>query len=232
MPEYRTPFPAILAAGLQGSLNSVLALDPESAARLERIEGRVLMLRLEGVGIELFFTAKQRHFEVSLENPQATEDDPDPDTTVIGTPAALFSMAAEEAGGGWGGPGSKVTILGDAALARDFERLFSRLDPDFEGLLSGMVGDVAGHQVVSGLKQASRQVRETLGEAGVVAGEVFRDGLRGGASGPLIGEKEARQFSDGVDELRDAVERLEARIRIVTEARQDPDETADKERES
>ena len=222
MPEYRTPLPAMLAAGLQSSLNSVLALDPESGERLGRIEGKVLKLELEGVGIDLFFTAKNQHFEVSLQNPVATEDQADADTTVRGTPAALFSMAAEEVGG-WSGPGSRVSITGDATLARDFERLFSRLDPDFEGLVSGMVGDVAGYQLVSGLKQATQQLKETLGEAGVVAGEVFRDGLRGNNSGPLIGEKETRQFSKGVDELRDAVDRLEARIRHFTASRQNDD---------
>lgn len=218
----------MLAASLQSSLNALLALDPDSAARLDRLNGRVLMLELKGVGINLFFTARQQHFEVGLDNPHATDEDADharnPDTTISGTPAALFSMAAEEAGPGsgsrgWSGTGSRVTILGDATLARDFERLFSRLDPDIEGLLSGFIGDVAGHQVVSGIRHGARQFRETISEAGVVAGEVFREGLRGGRSGPLIGEKEARNFSDGVDGLRDAVDRLEAKIRVVTESR-------------
>jgi ubiquinone biosynthesis protein UbiJ len=213
MPEYRTPLPAMLAASMQSGLNAVLALDPNSGARLDRIDGQVLRLELQGAGIELYFTASHQQFQVSLNNPLGDEAD----ATVIGTPAALFSMAADELGSGWSGPDSKVNISGDAALARDFERLFSRLDPDFESALSGLFGDVAGHQLAIGLKEGVRRVRETAGEAGDVFGEVFREGLRGGKSGPLVGSDEMQRFTEGIDELRDAVERLEAKVRIVTE---------------
>lgn len=57
MPDYRTPLPAMLATMLQGGLNAVLSIDDSSSARLEKLDGRVLRLALEGLGIELFFTA-------------------------------------------------------------------------------------------------------------------------------------------------------------------------------
>lgn len=217
MPAYRTPLPALLAASLQSGLNGVLALDRDSDARLERLSGRVLKLVLEGAGIELFFTAGDGGIDVGLEGPtgRTGEDEDKADTTVRGTPAALFSMAASQLGEGWTAPGSKVSIEGDAGLARDFERLFSRLDPDVEGALSGIFGDVIGHQLAIGLRQGARRARETAGVAGDVLGEVLRDGARGGRSGPLIGATEARHFADQVDGLRDAVERLEARVRIL-----------------
>lgn len=236
MPDYRTPLPAMLAASLQAGLNAVLDLDPNSAARSGRIAGRVLKLVLEGTGIELYFTsgnrgAGSRGIEVLLEPPGAgssTVAGAEPgaeerraDAIVRGTPAALFSMAAAELGGGWSAPGSEVSIEGDAGLARDFERLFSRLDPDVEGRLGGLFGDVIGHQLAFGLKQGAQRARETAGVAREVLGEVLREGSRGGRSGPLVGRGEARRFADAVDELRDAVDRLEARLRLL--ARSDED---------
>jgi len=219
MPDYRTPLPAILAATLQSGLNAVLALDPGSVSRQERISGRTLKLVLEGVGIELFFTADEVGVEVSLDAPTGVSDEAgEPVTTVSGTPAALFSIAASELGEGWEAPGSSVNISGDAALARDFERLFSRLDPDIEGAFSSLFGDVMGHQLAVGLRQGSRRARETAMTAREVLGEVMRDGARGNQSGPAVGRAEARVFADGVDELRDAVERLEARIRLLGDA--------------
>ncbi len=210
----------MFAASLQSGLNALLALDPDSVRRLDRIGEGVMKLELQGTGIELYFTTAKQQFLVSLDHPkEVAGEDCDADAKVSGTPGALFSMAADELGSGWGGPGSKVSISGDAALARDFERLFSRLEPDFEGALSGLVGDVAGHQLAHGIRQGLLRLRETAGEAGVIAGEVFREGLRGGRTGPLVGSQEIKTFSDGVDELRDAVERLEARLRIELEAR-------------
>lgn len=217
MPGFRTPLPALLAATLQGGMNAVLALDPNSIARVRRLEGRVLKLVLEGVAIDLFFTARNQAIDVSLQAPGGDPVDAEdqPDTVVSGTPGALFSMAASELNEGWSAPGSKVNISGDAALARDFERLFSRLDPDIEAALAALFGDVVGHQVAFGLRQGARRARETANTAGEVFGEVMREGARGGRSGPLIGSDEYRRFADGVDELRDAVDRLEARLRIL-----------------
>lgn len=221
MPSYRTPLPALFAASLQSGLNGALSLDPNSDARLERLSGRVVKLELEGAGIELYFSAGNRGIEVGLEGPAGQSGEGAADTTVRGTPVALFSMAASQLGEGWTAPGSRVSIEGDAGLARDFERLFSRLDPDIEGALSGIFGDVVGHQLAFGLEQGARRARETAGVAGEVLGEVLRDGAGGSRSGPLIGRAEARRFADEVDELRDAVERLEARVRILAQAREE-----------
>lgn len=216
MPEYRTPLPAMLAATLQSGLNAALSLDDDSEARLARIEDRVLKLELEGAGIDLFFSGTPHGIRVSLESPREEpvepNDPPQVDTTISGTPAALLTMAAAESGEGWSGPKARVSIAGDATLARDFERLFSRLDPDVEAALSSILGDVAGHQLAFGLKQGAGHLRRFAEEARNVLGEVLKDGSRGNQSGPLVGSAETSAFADGVDALRDAVDRLEAKI--------------------
>lgn len=220
MADYRTPIPALLAATLQSGINAVLALDTETTPRLERLEGRVLKLVLDGTGIAFYFTAGRHGIQVGLDNPAVNPsgDGKEADTTVTGTPAALFFMAAPELGAGWSGPGSGVNIAGDAALARDFERLFSHLDPDIESALAGLFGDVFGHQLVVGLREGSRRARTAAGTAGEVLGEVLREGSRGRRSGPLVGTDEARRFADDVDALRDAIDRLEARMRAVADS--------------
>lgn len=220
MADYRTPIPALLAATLQSGINAVLALDTETTPRLERLEGRVLKLVLDGAGIAFYFTAGPHGIQVGLDNPagNSSGDCNEADTTVTGTPAALFSMAASEIGAGWSGPGSSVNIAGDAALARDFERLFSHLDPDIESALAGLFGDVVGHQLAVGLREGSRRARAAAGTTGEVLGEVLREGSRGGRSGPLVDIDEARRFADDVDALRDAIDRLETRMQVVADS--------------
>lgn len=207
MPEYRTPFPSILAGMLELSINRILALDEESPARLERLQDRQLQLDLEGVGISLYFTFTTELVDVSIDS------DYESDTIISGSPVALFAMSLPEEAGSWGTPESRVTITGDANLARDLERLFSRLDPDWEAKLSGMFGDVLGHQVAAGLRAGAEQAREAATNASEMVTEFLKR-----ADGPLVQLADIKSFSDAVDETRDAVERLEAKIRLMQES--------------
>ena len=206
MAEYRTPLPGILAVMLETAINRILALDDLSAERLRRLDGRMLQLDLEGVGITLYFAFTERHVEVG------TRSQYEPDTVISGSPFALFSMAAPEEAGRWGTPESRVRISGDANLARDLERLFSRLDPDWEGRLSRLLGDVWGHQVAAGLRAGARQVKTSAGNAGDMLSEYLQRNR-----GPVAGAEEIAAFSAAVEEVRDATERLEARIRGITD---------------
>jgi len=154
MAEYQTPLPGMLALTLETAINQVLHLDKESPARVKKLEDRLLQLDLEGLGITLFFTFKYGNVRVRL------EADGTPDTTISGTPVALFSMAEPE-DANWGLPDSKVQINGDASLARDLERIFSKLDPDWEAPLVGMLGDTAGYQAAQGIRQGVKTAKET-----------------------------------------------------------------------
>ena len=158
----------MLAAALETAINHVLQLDMESPARVNKLEGKLLQVDLEGLNITLFFTFKHGVVRVRL------EAEGTPDTVISGTPVALFSMAEPEEAD-WGLPDSKVQINGDASLARDLERIFSKLEPDWEGPLAGMLGDVAGHQAAQGIRQGVETVRETAKNAGKILADIMKD---------------------------------------------------------
>ena len=168
MAEYVTPLPGMLALALETAINHVLQLDMDSPARVKKLEGRLLQVDLEGLNITLYFTFKHGVVRVRL------EADATPDTIISGTPVALFSMATPE-DVDWGLPESKVQINGDASLARDLERIFSKLEPDWEGPLAGMLGDVAGHQVVQGIRQGVETARETARTASKILSDLLKD---------------------------------------------------------
>ena len=159
MAEYKTPLPGMLALALETAINQVLQLDNESPARVKKLQGRLLQVDLKGLGITLFFTFKYGNVKVSL------DAEGEPDTIISGTPVALFSMAEPE-DANWGLPESKVTINGDASLARDLERIFSKLDPDWESPLIGVLGDTAGYQAAQGIRygvETAKSTARTLG---------------------------------------------------------------------
>jgi ubiquinone biosynthesis protein UbiJ len=208
--HYRTPFPRLLASALESSLNQLLSLDEQSEKRIRNLKGRELKLELDGLDIALHFSFPNEEFRdgivVSLDGSD------EPDTEISGSPTALFAMAVPTDGGSWGVPGSAVKISGDAGLARDLERLFSRLDPDWEAPLARLFGDVLGYQMASGIRQGVAQAKETAGASGELLQEYFRQ-----QPDLMVPAEEFSHFADAVDEVRDAVDRLEARVRQAGE---------------
>jgi ubiquinone biosynthesis protein UbiJ len=168
MADYLTPLPGMLALTLETAVNHVLQLDIESPTRVKKLEGRLLQVDLEGLAITLFFTFKHGVVRVRL------DAETKPDTVISGTPVALFSMAEPE-DADWGLPDSKVQINGDASLARDLERIFSKLEPDWEGPLAGMLGDVAGYQTAQGIRQGVANARETAIAAKKIISDLVKD---------------------------------------------------------
>jgi len=208
MPEFRTPLPAILAATLEAAINRVLAMDEDSAHRLAKLDQRHVRLELQGLGIALQFSFSPQRVTVNT----GVEDAPD--TVIRGTPMALFALAAPDGEGSWGSAGSRVEISGDATLARDLERLFSRLDPDWETQMSRWFGDVLGEQLSTGARGAAGAIRETMMTLEDITSEFLHRPVS-----PLAQPQEIREFGQAIDSLRDATERLEARLRLVRERR-------------
>ncbi len=199
--EYRTPLPGLLAGGLEAAVNRVLALDADAGERLARLEGKVVQLDLEGLGITLYFTFDYGAVEVNLDSDRAA------DTRVSGTPTALFRLAAPLDGDGWGTPGSGVRIEGDATLARDLGAVFAALDPDWRAPLDEWLGDTLGFQVSAGLRRGAEGLRQALGESLAMAGRYLNDD-----SDALAGQDDIDGFNDAVDDLRDGIDRLESRL--------------------
>lgn len=205
-PTYRTPLPGLLASTMEAAINRLLAMDQQSGDRLGKLEGRRVRLQLEDLSITLDFLFTTYRVEVSLDTT------PEADTVISGSLPALFAMAMPDEDGRWGGPGSRVRISGDATLARDVERLFSRLDPDWEASLAQFTGDVLAHQLASGLKHFAQGLKTT----GINLQQVAQEYLSSEQS-PLAQPAELRQFADEVDRLRNDTDRLEAKIRNLTE---------------
>lgn len=198
MSRYLTPLPGLLAAAVDRAVNQALDADPLGKQRLQSLEGRCIQLALSGLGLALYFCGEPHRLRV------LAETDLSPDTIIRGSPGALLAMAAPD----WFGKQSGVRIEGDAGAAQALEQLLRKLDPDWEGMLTEQLGEVLGHQVWCLLRDsfgASRRLAE-------VAGEQVAHYL-GQESGLLTTRAEAESFARDVDELREAADRLEAKLR-------------------
>ncbi len=204
MSDFKTPIPHLLARFMQTSINQLLALDDGIDQRVAALENKSLTIELQGLNLPLAFRVADGEFRVSAEY------DEDADTVIRGTPQALFSMAMPD----WGSSQSTVEIQGNANLARDLEQLFRKLDPDWEAPLTRIFGDVLGHQLAVGARESGRWLKSSAASTQAMLRDYLTE-----ESGLTPHPKQAERFHDSVDDLRDAVDRLEARIRRLEENR-------------
>jgi len=198
MSRYVTPLPGLLARMIDQAFNQAIALDPSAADKLKGLNGRTVRLELKGLGIDLFFSGNGERLTVQAES----EDNAD--TTISGSPTALLAMAVPD----WRSPGSGVRIEGDAGTAQTLEKLLRQLDPDWEALLVRYFGDIIGHQLWRSFNDAAQAGRSGLATASDQVAHFLRE-----ESGLLVTRPEVDQFVRQVDELREATDRLEARLR-------------------
>ena len=188
---------------LETGINGVLSMDTQATPALERLEGRTLEVHLDGLEITLYFSVARERFKVSTSH---ASDKGEVDTKVKGSPGALFAMAVPE----WGKASSGVHIEGDAMLARDLEKLFKKLDPDWEEPLTRVFGDLLGHQMAVAIRQGSRWAKQ----AAQSSGEMLKDYLQEEAQ-VAVHPMAMEAFLNDVDELREAADRVEARIHHI-----------------
>lgn len=187
---------ALIAAGLETTFNSMLRLDPDTQARLATLEGRVIAIEPEGLGLTFYLLPNAKGIRVM--------DHYEGEVTVYirGAPLALARQ--------WRGLHSTdggIAVEGDTAVGSEFQAALARLDIDWEEQLSKVVGDAAAHQVGQfwyGFRSWSRRSGDTL----------LRDGVE-----YLQQEKQVlpsryavEQFLGAVDVLREDADRLAARI--------------------
>lgn len=196
--------PQFFTASLETALNNYLALDPDIMQRFADFEGRVIAIEILGLNETLYLFPGMDGFMVM------TEFDGDADTTLSGTPMALAKLgitddAAKSLFAG------EVIISGDTRLGHQFKKILAQLDIDWEEQLSKLVGDLAAHQLGNAARDFAKWFSRSKSSLQMDLGEYLQEEARLVATKPEID-----RFVRGVDELRDAVERLEARIKQYT----------------
>lgn len=199
MSRYVTPLPGLLAEACEQVANRAAALDPAAAEHLAPLDGRWLKFELEGLGIELWIGAEDARLRVLAE----PDDGLEADTTVRGRPGALLAMAVPELGGSGG-----VHIEGDARLAQTFQQAMKRIDPDLEQGLTDVFGPLLGPQMFRVAGEAVDFGRHAARTGSDQFTHWFRE-----ESDLVPTPDEWRAFSAGVDELREAVDRFEGKVR-------------------
>jgi len=184
---------------LAAILNRNVAQSSRARTAAERLEGRVLSLALEGTPLTLFFRVAEGRITIDTQHEGVA------DASLSGTPLSLLSMVGPGAEERLRGSG--IRIAGDAEVAQRFRELLEYAQPDFEEELSRVIGDVAARQVANIARGFFDWGRKAAGSLSMNVAEYLQEEGR-----DVPTRVELDEFLEAVDQLRDATDRLEARL--------------------
>ena len=189
---------------LETVINRYLALDPELLNKLAVFEGKVVKLEITGVNRELYMFPGARGIQVS------TEHDGSADTILRGTPISLFKMGLVSNAANMLLKG-EVEITGDTRLGHQFKNVFSQMDIDWSEPLASIFGDSVSYQLHQSGKDISRWGLDTIKSISMSVSEYLQEESR-----DVVTETELNIFYETVDKLRNDVDRLQAKIDLLT----------------
>jgi len=201
----------------QRALDALIAARARTRAQAAALDGRTVAVTLSELALTLAFTGEDGRLVV-----RRGSEAPTPDASLRGTSTAFVGALLAQRRD----PGSTVlppglTVEGDALLVRDLNALLADLELDWEERASRLVGDTAAHQ----LARVARAFGGWTRYAGDRLARDVADYLRE-ESRDLVAKDEVARFNDGVDQVRDGVERAAARLAHIERRLQGADDGA------
>jgi len=190
----------------EAMLNRQIAASGRARALLAELEGRSLVLRFAATPLRIRLTASPERLSI-----QPAGEEP-ADAVIEGTPLSFLRFATGKATNSIRAGG--MDVRGDADIAEGFRRLLDAARPDLEEELSRVTGDVAAHYLARFAREAA--------DFGRRAGDAFARNLAEyltEESRDLPVRLEVEEFLEGVDRLRESVDRLEARVAAAERTR-------------
>jgi len=200
----------MLTQAIENLLNRNLPRSPRAQELCESLKGRSVRIEAQGLGWRLDCES----LGSSLQLRKSAAATREPDAEIGGSLMNLAALAGSH-------PEDviqrgAVTIRGDAEVAQKFRELAMLLKPDVEEELSRLIGDTPAHQALRLARMAAGFGRRTV-ETGVRNMAEYLAHERG----DLVSRAEAEDFYRGVERLREDLDRLDARARLIEQAGDD-----------
>ncbi|MBL4712167.1 MAG: SCP2 sterol-binding domain-containing protein [Gammaproteobacteria bacterium] len=185
---------------LEAAINRYLALDPEMLDKLAAFDGKVIKIEISGINKTCYLCPDASGIHLSGEHEGSV------DTVLRGSPLSLFKMGLVSNTATMLLKG-EVEISGDTRLGHKFKNALSQMDIDWAEPLSELVGDSLAYQLHNSGKNVAQWSKQTLTSVSGSVSEYLQEESR-----DVVTETELTIFNNKVDQLRDDVDRLQAKI--------------------
>ncbi len=189
-----------LFALLESAFNTWVRLDPEALPKLAPLHSKVIRIQVLGLGLDLFAVPGPDgvHFYPELEAPA--------DCTLAGTPLALARLGQGERSQDELFSG-RVSISGDTEVGHRFGDILGQVDIDWTEQFAGVFGDIPAQTAGERLRSSAAWWRQAADILRQDLAEYLQEEARLSPS-----RLEVEDFQAGVEQLRDDLARMEARV--------------------
>lgn len=192
---------AALSLALEACINKALRYDPASRLKLHALAGKRLSVKAHAPDVELTLAITSDETKIFTVSPIA-------DTTAECLLEGQFSgFIALLNGPKTSLAGSQLTLKGETGFLMSLLDITRQLDIDWEDALAEHFGQNAGHNIAELVRFKSSQFARTGQRMPQYIHDFLTEEIR-----CLPSAFELEDFYDGVDDLREGIERLEARI--------------------
>src|SRR5688500_1292767 len=200
----------MLTQAIENLLNRNLPRSPRAQELCESLKGKLVRIEAQGLGWRLDCES----LGSSLRLTRSATATREPDADIGGSLMNLAALAG-------GHPEDviqrgDVTIRGDAEVAQKFRELAMLLKPDVEEELSRLIGDTPAHQALRLVRAATRFGRRAAATSVRNVAEYLAHERR-----DLVPSAEAEDFYRAVERLREDLDRLDARARLLEQVETD-----------
>lgn len=186
-----------LLSPLEFALNSAIAQDPETQAKLDAFDQYAIAVEVSDFNQRIHILIHDRQLALSL------GVDDEANLTLTGDSLALMGLAHD--------PerlfSPDITIHGDVQFAKQLQDLLEGFDFDWEQQLAKVTGDTLAYPIAHGLRQVGGWVKDRHQSMQMNISEYLKEEAR-----ILPDAAEVGPFLSEVDTLRADCDRLEARI--------------------
>ena len=196
--------PAALLKAAERSIAAALARDSVTARRLGALQGKSVLISARDPDWQLWLLPAEG--EIALRN--ASEQ---PADCELHAPSALLARLLISSDRKALLQEPDVELVGDSQVLVTLQNIMTDLRLDGEAELARWLGPVAGHAIGSALRRSHQWGRESRASLRQTLVEYLTEESR-----QLVGQAEARARAEQLHALRLQLDRLEARVALLT----------------
>jgi len=181
--------------------NKTLEHDPKTQARLEKLQGKTMVLHIKSVNQSLCVAPRPEGLEFSNTVPEQV------DVTLKATISAMAKITRDGIENAELEPG-ELEIIGDPIIGQRFALVMSELDIDWHSLIAEHVGEGPAQLITSAASQAKDFAKSSQTQLKSWVNHLITQEMD-----IVVSKDEVEEFLDNVDTLRADADRLIARVK-------------------
>lgn len=196
-----TKLPHTITTLIEIAFNRYLDMDPDAKTMMPAMAGKVIKITIREIDLPLIMRVRDNHIDVL----PSYDSDIHSEMQASALSLMKLGMAGDASSSALGGD---IEMSGDLETGRQFRDLLSKVDIDWEEILSQYTGDIIAHKIGNSIRTLTNWGRKTADSLSKDVSEYMQEESR-----QIPSQSEVKEYLAKVDDMRLATDRAEARVK-------------------